>query len=1036
MEPGHTEPAGRRGYEFTDKELTGFSLTHISGPGCSAFGDVPILPTTGPVGTAPGKATAPFSHADEVARAGYYRVDAGGVRTELTATPRSGMARFTFPAGDASNLLFKLSDSAAGTDATRVRIVGDREVTGSVSSGHFCGADDHYTVHFDITFDQPFTAYGTWTDAKVDAHDRTASHTPSSSESTRTQPMPSPSASPSAGGRRHPAPRYHGKAPDGKTPERAKMSPVSGADGAYVTFDTTASQTVRAKVGVSFTSDANAALNREREIPGWDFDGVRAAAHRSWQDILGRVRIGGGDPRAQRIFYTALYHALLHPNVFSDVNREYMGFDDQVHKAAKGHLEYANVSGWDIYRTQVQLAATVAPRQTSDAVRSMLDQYDQTGMLPKWALANGESYVMVGDPAAPIIADAYAFGARDFDHQHALDALVAEATEPNHVRPGLTRYENRGYLPSDVTYGCCNFYGPVSTQLEYDTADYAVASYAKALGDADTATRLANRAQNWQNTFNPGTGLVQPKDLAGRFSSGFTPSMSDGMVEGTAAQYTPMVPFDVAGMATAAGGRGAWEKRLDGLLRNLGSPTGENADLSNEPSFEIPWEYDYVGAPYKTQGTVRQVQQQIYSDQPAGMAGNDDLGTMSSWYVWSALGMYPETPGTADLALGSPLFPHAAVTLPTGKTLTVDAPAAAQDAPYVQNMTLNGKRWPHAYLRPGLFRTGGTLHVGLGGTPNTAWGTRPADAPPSYQGGLYPALGYLADDSQVVVEPGKSATVTLGVRGPRGKRQEIRWKSTADDGVGAGPSSGTVVVPANGDGKQQVRIAVPAKEGRYQVVFHLTAPGGVTLPKVVLQVAVANPGELWPYYNNVGTAQDGKAGDGNYDGVGWAYSAQALAAAGVKPGASVQADGLTYTWPDVATGEADNIVAGGQRIPVTAPAGASAIGFVGSVTNANPGGTGDVTVTYTDGSTSTVSLGFGDWTLAAGTVPVPYGNTTVAKVPYRNTTSGDRDDVTTYVFAAHAGIEAGKTVASVTLPASASQGQLHVFAFAFGTPSG
>ena len=1023
-----SRPAGG-GYEYNDKAITGYSLTHISGPGCSASGDIPILPTVGAVGTNPGAATAPLDHTAEQASAGDYKLTAGGVTTDLTSTTRSGMGQFTFPKGATSNLLFKLSDSAAGTDSTHFQVINNKEIAGWVTSGNFCGATDKYTVYFDMQFDQPFTAQGTWQNSQVSAGAKELNDAavPGGTAGAGTKSR--------AGRTTTQEPSYHGVTPQGTASKKSPQvsPPVSGADGAYVTFDTTKTPTVQAKVGLSYVSTDNAVANRTAENPGWNFAKTKAAAHDSWKTMLNRVQVGGGTADQQTVFYTALYHSLLHPNVFSDTNGEYMGFDNQVHHAAKGHAEYANYSGWDIYRSQVQLSAIVAPQQTSDSIRSMLNQYDQTGMLPKWALNNGESYVMVGDPADPIIADAYAFGARDFDTKHALQAMLAEANQTNNIRPGSDTYQKQGYLPMDGTYGCCNFYGPVSTQLEYDTADHALSTFAAALGDKTDAAALAARAQNWVNVFNPGSGFMQPKYANGQFEPGFTPSSSNGFVEANSYQYTPMVPFDIHGLATAAGGDKAWEQRLDGLMANIAHPTAANADLSNEPSIEIPWEYDYVGAPYKTQAAVRQVQQQLWTNAPNGFFGNDDLGAMSAWYVFSALGMFPETPGTADLALGSPVFPKTQLHLAGNKTLTINAPQAAPNAPYVQSLNANGKPWSHAYLPTGDITGGGQLDYVLGTTPNVNWASKPADAPPSDTTNLVPALGYTDPGGQVIVAPGASTSIDLGVRSLSSAAQTVSWTATGANGVTAGPSSGTVSVPAGGDGKQTVAVSAPAAEGRYLVTFKLKSSTGVALPDTLVEVDVAKPGSLWPFYNDAGLSTDGTASGANYDGDGWAYSANELAKAGITQGSTVTADGLSYQWPDIPVGQPDNIEAGGQTIPLTGAAGAAKIGILGSATNADPGSQGAFVVHYTDGSSQSVQMGLSDWTLGASSFPPAFGNTAVATTAYRNSSSGGaRQDVKTYLFSASAALQAGKTVSGVTLPVAVDQGQLHVFAFGLG----
>jgi predicted alpha-1,2-mannosidase len=686
------------GYEYNDSSITGFSLTHLSGPGCGADGDIPILPTVGAVNTG---ATDSFSHANESANAGYYSVKTdNGVHTELTATTRSGMAKFTFPATTQANLVFKLNGSQNGDSATSWQVVNNSEVSGSVTSGHFCGAGFTYTAYFDIVFDHPFAKNGT----------AAATATPKATVD-----------------------KMHGAVPAARTvaPNAAAAGPNSG----YVTFDTTASQVVQAKVGLSYVSVANAQANRTAENSGWDFGAVQQSTHNAWNSMLGRIQIGGGTTAQQQVFYTALYHSLLHPNVFSDTNGQYPGFDNQVHTVASGHsAQYANFSGWDIYRTQAQLTALIAPTQSSDMAQSMLADYAQGGGLPKWAQNNGETYVMVGDPADPILADYYAFGARNFDTGTALTDMVHEASINGNVRPGVNALNAPGYLPSDGTYQCCNFYGPVSTQLEYDSADFAVSAFAGTQGDTTDQNFFANRAQNWHNTFNSGSGFMQPKLANGSWTGGFNPSSGDNFVEGTSWQYTGMVPFNVAGLATAKGGNAAMISYLNSVLAGFHGANGSQSDLGNEPSLELPWEYDYVGQPYQTQKVVRQVQDQIWTDAPGGLAGNDDLGAMSSWYVFSALGMYPETPGTADLALGSPLFSQEILSLPSGNKLTINAPQAADNAPYVQSATFNGSAWNNAYAPTTAITSGGTLNYTLGTTANTSWATSASAAPPSYAG--------------------------------------------------------------------------------------------------------------------------------------------------------------------------------------------------------------------------------------------------------------------------------------------------------------
>ncbi|MFI9810075.1 lectin [Streptomyces sp. NPDC052301] len=703
------------GYQYNDSSITGFSLTHLSGPGCGASGDIPVLPTVGAVDTG---AAIGFRHQDESATTGYYKAGLGnGVNTELTATTRSGMARFTFPASTRANLIFKVAGSQSGASNTRFTKVSDTEVSGQVTSGRFCGAGNSYTVYFDMVFDRPFTSQGTTVAPAAKAPTTVARASKNAAEPPN-------------------EPRLHGTPPKAGT-SKASPAPRAAASNGYVTFDTTSAPVVQAKVGVSYVSAAGAVANRTAENPNWDFDATRDAAKSAWNKLLGRARISGGTTDQQTQFYTALYHSLLHPNVISDTDGRYPGFDGATHTVDSGHTAvYGNYSGWDIYRSQAQLEALIAPQVASDTAQSMVDDYTQTGRFPKWSENNGESYVMVGDPADAIIADYYAFGARDFDTAAALKGMIAEASKANNNRPGLNYLDSPGYLPHDGSYGCCNFYGPVATTLEYDTADFALAAFAGALGDSATQHKYADRAQDWRNVLDPASGFVQPRNADGTWTGGFDPASGTDMVEADSWIYTGMVPFDVAGLATAKGGNDAMNDYLDTVLRSYTGDRGY-AWVGNEPSIELPWEYDYTGRPYQTQATVRKIQDQIWANSPGGLAdGNDDLGAMSSWYVWSALGMYPMTPGTSDLALGSPLFPQVVLTLPSGKTLTVNGDGAADNAPFVQSATFNGSAWNNAYAPASAVTAGGTLTYALGTTADTSWASAANQAPPSYGGSV------------------------------------------------------------------------------------------------------------------------------------------------------------------------------------------------------------------------------------------------------------------------------------------------------------
>ncbi|MDT4986730.1 MAG: hypothetical protein QOI74_824, partial [Micromonosporaceae bacterium] len=445
-----TRPLGG-GYNFAATQLRGFSLTHMAGPGCGAMQDVPILPMVGGLPATPATRTEPFTHTGEVAQAGYYSVMSGtgsNVKTELTATTRSGMARWTFPSTTQAGILIKLRDSQNGTSASTAQIVGTNEVRGSATSGHFCGAADTYTVHFDIIFDQPFAA------------------------------NPPVSAGPST---------------------------------VFLTFNTTANRVVQAKVGISFVSDANAQANWQAENgTGFNFDTVRANAHDRWNAMLNKIQIAGGTTAQQQLFYTSLYHVLQHPNVVSDANGQYMGFDKALHTMAAGHAQYDQFSGWDIFHGQTQLSALVAPAETSDIAQSLLNDAAEgsTRLMPQWGFMNSYNFVMAGDPAQIAIADYFAFGARNFDTATAKTVMTRQATTTNQVRPETALEDQFGYIPSDGTYGCCNPHGFLASQLEYDQADFALSRFLltapnPSAADMTTATNMLNRANNWKNVFNP-----------------------------------------------------------------------------------------------------------------------------------------------------------------------------------------------------------------------------------------------------------------------------------------------------------------------------------------------------------------------------------------------------------------------------------------------------------------------------------------------------------------------------------------------------
>jgi predicted alpha-1,2-mannosidase len=415
--------------------------------------------------------------------------------------------------------------------------------------------------------------------------------------------------------------------------------------------------------------------------------------------------------------------------------------DGKVHRA-RGFTKYADYSGWDVYRSQVPLMALLAPDRASDLVSSLLADASESGWLPKWPFANQQTDVMTGDPADPTIASAYALGARRFDKAAALRAMVKGATVAyvgnGYVeRPGLTEYQNLGYVPAEEEHHLGGIgsvaskqlvWGPSATTLEYASADFAIGAFGRNSCQKDTGSEeLLSRSGSWRNVVNPTSGYAEPRSLTGQFSPTYDPTSGDGFVEGDGAQYTWHVLHDPSALIATLGGKAKAAKRLDTFFAQLnGGPTSPHAFLGNEPTLHTPYLYDWVGQPWKGQRVVRRAMLTLFGPGPGGMPGNDDLGTMSAWWVLSALGFYPVMPATGVLALGSPLFPHVVLDLPRGR-VTLDAPGADRD-PYIASLTVDGKAHPQPWLDVSALRDGAHLRFAMSPQPVTTWGT---SAPPS-----------------------------------------------------------------------------------------------------------------------------------------------------------------------------------------------------------------------------------------------------------------------------------------------------------------
>lgn len=706
---GHTT-----GYDYQQDHIRGLSLTHISGVGCGLGGDLPVLPTTGDVTeTDDAKYASAYSHDDEEAHPGYYRVGLKtyGVQAEATATERTGKQRYTFPATDKANVLLNAGQSLHRTVSTKVEVLDSHTVRTAVTGRGFCQDTVPYTVYTITRFDRPFTSHGTWSDGKVTA---------------------------------------------GSSSSTAKEA----GNGAYVRFDTRKDRTVEATTALSYVDAAGAARNLAAEGRG-TFDQARRAADATWEKRLGLVAAQGGDKTLRRTFYSSLYRSFLAPNIGSDVDGRYTGWDQRKHRA-DGFTYYQNWSLWDTYRTQAQLLSLLAPRESRDMALSVLRVDKESGWLPKWGYGTVETNIMTGDPVTPFLTNAYQQGLLKGHEEEAYRALKKNADgvpakdSPAVGREANEQYLRDGYAPyikdrPHAKPGDSDFDHGGSATLEYALSDGVLSRMAKDLGHDADARRYAERAQNYRKIFDPSTGFFRARDAQGAFTGPADPAQSEGFHEGTAWQYQWMVPQDLPGMIGLIGGQDAARQRLDSffaydqLVADPAKTAREvwvngpydyyNADKynpQNEPDLIAPYTYLSTGQPWKTTDVVHAALT-LFTDAPTGMTGNDDLGTMSAWMVLSAIGVYPVQPGTDTWGLSTPVFDRVDLTLdrryyPAGR-FTVSAPGTSADQRYTQSVRLDGKAQARTYLTTDDLRTGHRLDFTVGGRPST-WGTAAADAPP------------------------------------------------------------------------------------------------------------------------------------------------------------------------------------------------------------------------------------------------------------------------------------------------------------------
>jgi predicted alpha-1,2-mannosidase len=656
------------GYRHSDETIVGFSHTHFSGTGHSDLGDILLMPVSGEVTLERGDPAQPgsgytsrFSHDTEQAEPGYYAVTLADhdVRAELTASARVGVHRYAFPQGEPAHVIVDLRTSMYDYPGkvlwSRLRVHPDGTVTGFRETRGWAPGRQ---LHFALRFSQPLTGHA--------LHDTE-------------QDVP-----------------YKGFPPPGEK-DPSQRAQIEGRQlVARFDFGDVRGKPLLAKLAISPVSEAGAIANLDAEVPQWDFDGVRVAAKQAWAEALGVVDAQGSVAQ-RRSFYTALYHAFMGPSLFMDVDGRYRGPDNAVHEA-KGFTHYSTFSLWDTYRALHPLLTIVQPeRRNADFVNSLLaaQRHSPYGVLPVWSFHGLETWCMIGYHAVPVIADAYLKGIRGFDADAALAAMVASASYGPY--DGIRQYMELGYVPIDEEGEAA------SKTLEYAFDDWTIHRMAAAMGRDDVVYAFATRAANWKHAFDPETGFMRARKRDGTFRTPFDPDASGygtDYTEGNAWQYSWYVPQDVAGLAQAHGGGDQLLARLDQVFDAKVDPKvfEHMEDITgligwyahgNEPSHHVAYLYAYAGQPWRTQARLKQIMETQYKPTPEGLAGNDDLGQMSAWYVFTALGFYPVAPGSNEYILGRPFLPNATLRLPNGKRFTVIADGLDDAHTYVGSVSLH-----------------------------------------------------------------------------------------------------------------------------------------------------------------------------------------------------------------------------------------------------------------------------------------------------------------------------------------------------------
>lgn len=648
-------------YEHNNVFFTGYAHVNLSGVGCPELGSLLLMPTTGELEVDYMKYGSHYT--DEQASPGYYSniLTKYGIKTEVTATPRTGRARFTFPEGK-GNILLNLGEGLTNESGATVRFVNDREIEGSKLLGTFCyNPQSVFPIYFVMRIDKQPGDRGYWK---------------------KMRPMTVEAQWDSTAGTRKIYTSY--------------LKEMSGDDiGTWFTFDTREGETIEVSIGVSFVSIENARENLEAEQAGRTFDDLRQAARAAWRNDLSRILVEGGTDDQRTVLYTALYHFLIHPNILNDVNGEYPAMESNEILTTQGR-RYTVFSLWDTYRNVHQLMTLLFPDRQLDMVRTMIDMYREHGWLPKWELYGRETLTMEGDPAIPVIVDTWMKGLRDFDLETAYEAMRKSATAPgaeNLMRPDADDYFNLGYVPLREQYD-----NSVSHALEYYIADFSLSRLAAALGKKEDAKLFYERSLGYRHYFCPEYGTLRPKLPDGTFYAPFNPEQGanfepcPGFHEGSAWNYTFYVPHDIPGLTRLMGGRKAFIDKLQHVF------DAGLYDPANEPDIAYPYLFSYFkGEEWRTQKLVKGLLAKYFKAAPDGIPGNDDTGTMSAWAIFSMLGFYPDCPGLPEYTLTAPTFDKVTIQLDSRyypqKELVITTVRPTSDANYIKEIKVGGKAY-------------------------------------------------------------------------------------------------------------------------------------------------------------------------------------------------------------------------------------------------------------------------------------------------------------------------------------------------------